>query len=476
MYKIDSLGTGDDYNDPLAWSYAAGMLIEALSRHIKKKIVVQAHEWLSGGAILYLKSRNLNIPTVFTTHATVLGRAIAYSGTDIFDFLRANTSIDQSIPYKYGVSAKHFTEKAGAFNADIFTTVSDVVAKEAQTILGKAPDIITVNGIDVSSLPDLDEVNNMRQNAYNKFISFVNSYFIPYYDLDTKNSKIFFTSGRYEFFDKGFDLFIDALGRLNKILPDSRSVIVLIAVPSGTMGLKPEVVANYLTYISIKSQIEQDVRKFDEVVLSSQLNNKDLDKVYSKIINDSRLLISQLRRPRPTNPPICPFILSYPEYEDAIISKLKENGLDNSKENNVKVIFYPKYLSVGDELLNLTYNEVQSVADAGFFLSRYEPFGYTPLEAASYLSLAFTTDHAGFGAYLTKMRLENQGIYVEKLIGKTRDQIINQIANDMLKVVLLDPDDLFKLRINARKTVENFDWNSLFNNYLKAYDLAIKKH
>ena len=211
-FRIDSLNSPGDYNEPLAWSYAAGAVIEALSKTIKQSIVVQVHEWLSAGAILYLKYKNVKIPTVFTVHATVLGRAISYSGGNTNAYVIANTGITPDMPYKYGVAAKHFTEKAGAFNATIFTAVSRVVAKEANIILGKKPDFVTINGIDTDNLPLTDELTTMRVNAKKKLDNFLNAYFLPYYDLNPSSIRVFITSGRYEFYDKGYDVFIDALG------------------------------------------------------------------------------------------------------------------------------------------------------------------------------------------------------------------------------------------------------------------------
>lgn len=263
----------------------------------------------------------------------------------------------------------------------------------------------------------------MRVNAKKKLDNFVNAYFLPYYDINPSNLKVFVTSGRYEFYDKGYDVFIDALGKLDKMMTDGNYVIALIAVPSGTIGVRNDVVANYLTYVSAKSALDEDVKNFDSVISSSvEVEEDTVDKAYSKIINDSKRLIKQLRRPKPTNPPLTPFILSYPENNDAILNKLHENKLENSAENHVKVIFYPKYLAVGDELLNLTYYEMLALSTAGFFLSKYEPFGYTPLEAAAYMSISFTSDFSGFGQYLLKDYGKGyKGVFVENMLGKKRD-------------------------------------------------------
>ena len=476
-FKIDSLNSPEDYNEPLAWSYAAGAVIEALSKTIKQSIVIQVHEWLSAGAILYLKYKNVKIPTVFTVHATVLGRAISYSGGNTNSYVIANTGITPDMPYKYGVAAKHFTEKAGAFNATIFTAVSRVMAKEANIILGKKPDFVTINGIDTDNLPLTDELSAIRVNAKKKLDNFLNAYFLPYYDINPSNIRVFITSGRYEFYDKGYDVFIDALGKLDKMLTDGSYVIALIAVPSGTVGVRNDVVANYLTYISIKSALDEDVKSFDSVIASSiEMEEGTMDKAYSKIINDSKRLIKQLRRPKPTNPPLTPFILSYPENNDAIINKLRENNLNNSIENHVKVVFYPKYLVVGDELLNLTYYEMLALSTAGFFLSKYEPFGYTPLEAAAYMSISFTSDYSGFGQYLLNDYSNGyKGVFVERMLGRKRDDCITQIAKDMLKIALMNDDDLLKLKIAANDLANQFGWDKFLPVYLEAYDAALKR-
>ncbi len=476
-FKIDSLNSPGDYNEPLAWSYAAGAVIEALSKSIKQEIVVQVHEWLSAGAILYLKYKKVKIPTVFTVHATVLGRAISYSGGNTNTYVISNTGITPDMPYKYGVAAKHFTEKAGAFNATIFTAVSRVVAKEANIILGKKPDFVTINGIDTDNLPQTDELNSMRVNAKKKLDNFLNAYFLPYYDINPSNLRVFITSGRYEFYDKGYDVFIDALGKLDKMLTDDNYVIALIAVPSGTIGVRNDVVANYLTYISIKSALDEDLKNFDLAMSSSiEVEGGMADKAYSKMINDSKRLLKQLRRPKPTNPPLTPFMLSYPENNDAIINKLRENKLENSAENHVKVVFYPKYLAVGDELLNLTYYEVLALSTAGFFLSKYEPFGYTPLEAAAYMSISFTSDYSGFGQYLLNDYMDGyKGVFVERMLGKKRDDCTAQIAKDMMKIALMDDDDLLKLKISANELANQFGWEKFLPVYLQAYDAALKR-
>ncbi len=476
-FKIDSLNAPEDYTEPLAWSYTAGVFLASLSKAVHMPMVAQVHEWLSAGALLYLKSSNVRVPTVFTVHATVLGRAISYNGGDTLAFVNSNTSVGPSLPYQYGVAAKHLTEKAAALNATVFTTVSKIVAKEAEVMLGRKTDFVTINGIDLKDLPAPVDLDALRNSAQAKFENFVNGYFLPYYDFDAKKATVFLTGGRYEFYGKGFDLFIDALGRLNKTLSDDNYVVAFIAVPSGTVGTKSDVVANYLTYLGIKATLHEDIESFDKLVSSNPTTaSAVMDKAYSKIVNDTKRMTSQLRRSKLVNPPLCPFILSYSENDDQILSRLRENGLDNSPNCHVKVIYYPKYLTLGDELLNLTYHEALSIAVAGFFLSKYEPFGYTPLEAASYMSIAFTTDQGGFGEYcINEIKEQSGGIFVERLINRKRDDVVGQISRDMLKIVTTNQDELLKMRVSARELSEQFGWEKFLPIYLQAYDAALKR-
>lgn len=472
LYKIDSLGAGDDYNDPLAWAYAAGLLIEALSRYINKRIVVQVHEWLSGGAILYLKSSGVNVPTVFTTHATVLGRAYSYAGNDLNLLLSQNDINDLDLAYKYGVPAKHLTEKATAWNATVFTAVSDVVAREAKKILKREPDVVTINGINIDFAPEFDKINEMREQAQRKFKDFIAAYFLPYYRIDT-DAPLILTSGRYEFLDKGFDLFIDAIASLDKKLPPNKEVIAMLAVPSGTYGLKNDFVANYLSYKNLKAKIGEEIQEMEEELESGlEYEIEKAQEEYSKIINDIKAFSRKLNEGR--NPPICPFMLSYPEENDRIISYAKSKGLVNSQNNRVKVIFYPKYLTFEDELLGMSYYQLLSLARVGVFLSRYEPFGYTPLEAMEYGTPAITTNRAGFGMYLLEKGLNGYGVFIEDM-NQSRDMLINSIANHLLKIVMMDDEEFEELRLKARNSAEIFSWKKAIVNYLNAYDLALSR-
>jgi len=478
VYKIDSLNAGKDFDTPIAWSYAVGKLLKKIKdAKPNKKILAQFHEWLSGGGLLYLKMNKVNIPTVFTTHATAFGRAKSL----IQPIKEIDKPIDLSEVYKYNVAAKHLTEVACAKNSDVFTTVSEIMKNEVEHVLGKSPDVITTNAMDFSDIPTMDELQKLNYEYRKKVDEFLRAYFSPYYPIDLKNYPIIFTSGRYEFFNKGFDLFIDSLGNLNKRLKGTKNlVIVFIFVPAGTIGPKDEIVDNFMTYDRLKEILEDEWIKVKNKIITELSLGEAIEAssvVPEKILADIKSSIMRIRKRRGLAPPLCAFELAYKEEDDLIIKRLKENNLTNKETDNVKVIFYPVYLNKMDVLLSMDYKEAVIACTVGVFLSRYEPFGYTPLEAATYASMSVTSDYGGFGRFILKSLEEKKrkGVFVMNALGKTHEEIVNQTTDILERITKMGREERIKMEINARKVAELCSWKEQINNYLKAYNLALSK-
>jgi len=422
-FKVDSLQSGFDYDEPLSWIYAVGMLLFEMSKVIPGKKIAQFHEWLSGSALLYLKETDADIKKVFTTHATVLGRATGGNfGCDIKNKAK-----------EMGVTAKHTLEKAAAQNADVFTTVSDTTGKEAAKVLGRKPDFITYNAM--GSLEDLSGLEKEKSDYRKKIDEFVRAYFSPYYSLDLHNYPVLYTAGRYEFTNKGYDTFIASLGLMNRSLKASQYegwVLAFILVPKGTLGVKQEVSENFSLYKSLK-------------------NHSGQDKVF------------QTRQGK--NPQLCALELSGGEENDAIVQALRNAGLNNSPEDKVKVVYLPAYINRKNDLLDMNFREFLISSSMGVFLSRYEPWGYTPMEAASYLSTTITTHTAGFGSAVSKLGV-SKGIYVVK---KQSPESVSKIMETFVK---LGKKKRVELESDAHRVVrENFTWEKLGKRYLLAYSL-----
>ena len=476
-YRIDSLFSHWDFEEPMVWAIAVAKLLEKLSAFYNgKKIVGHFHEWLAGFALLYLKSNNIPIKTVFTTHATMLGRAIAGSGINLYDIL--DTMNPDEMARQTGVMDKYSTEKACSLNADIFTTVSETTAYEAEKILGRKAEVILANGLDLSKFMTFEELSIKHREYRERIRELISYFFFPYYGFDIEQTLNFFIVGRYEFKNKGIDVFIKALGKLNQRLiaeNSKKTIIAFFWVPSGTNGIKTELLENEENYSKIVDFIDSNIDRIKRKLIYNVLSDQDKNKpnVFDSnyIFNIRKLM---LRFKKNGNPLISTHHL-FNEKDDIIIKSLIAEGLDNKSENKVKVIFYPVYLSDNDGLLNLGYYNSILGSHLGIFPSYYEPWGYTPLESAALGVPAITTDLSGFGKFLESKGLGNGGIFVLKRHKKPEQDIVSNLAEILYTYTKLRHDARVEQKLKAKEISKLADWKMLIKNYFKAHSMALHK-
>ncbi|MBI4453890.1 glycogen/starch synthase, partial [Candidatus Woesearchaeota archaeon] len=477
-YKVDSLRAHHDYEEPVIWAYTVGMLIEKLSKCASdKKIVAHFHEWLSGAGLLYLKKKNVKVATVFTTHATILGRTLASSNVDLYNVWN-KINPDQEV-YKYNIEAKHLVEKNSAAFADMFTTVSEITGMEASYLMKKKPDVLLPNGLDISKFPSFEEIIIKHRIQRDRIREFMLYYFFPYYTFDPKDTLIYFLAGRYEFHDKGIDIYIKALGKLNEKMKQEKTkktIIAFIWVPADIRNIKREILENKTLFQDVKDALEEVMGDVEKNVIHSFISGK-------KIANDTlfeddfltEMKIRVSRFVKKGKPPIATHDL-YNE-NDEILKGLNAANLRNEENDSVKIIFYPIYLSGADGLLNLNYYEAMQGSHLGIFPSYYEPWGYTPLEAGALGVSSVTTDLAGFGRYFCaeSMQSDTPGIYVLKRLGISEDDVVNQLVDVMFRFANFSKEDRIINKLQARKTASMADWKSFVKDYIIAHNMAIEK-
>lgn len=472
-YKIDSLGSPPDFNEPLVWSYTVGKLIEKLALIFPgKKITAHFHEWLSGAGLLYLKKKQVKVGTVFTTHATTLGRALAFHWVDFY-----SKSIDpDKEAANYNIKAKHQLEKAAAQTGDVFTTVSEMTTIETERFLGRKPDLILPNGLDAERFLSFEELTIKHQVQRNRLREFVLFYFFPYYGFDIEQTLFYFITGRYEVRAKGIDVFIKALAELNSKLVRNKSrknVIAFLWIPAQTRAVLPEILESRELFQDIKDSFEEVAGETEEKLFYTLAEGKPFSE--RTLFTEDFLLEMKkklLKIKRKGSPPLCTHELE--DANDYILHLLNKVGLNNKKQDKVKVVFYPTYLSGHDGLSNLNYQESIQACHLGAFPSFYEPWGYTPLETGGAGVAAVTTDLAGFGRFRQNLPQDpnHPGIFVLERMQKTDDEIVRSLADIFYRYSKYTRKQRVENKIQARKIAAFADWQNLVKHYIAAHNQA----
>ncbi len=480
-YGIDSLRTDADglYNATLAWGLVVGRLLVELSR--VHRISTIFHEWLSAPGMLYIRRHAPHVPTVFHTHATILGRTLANAGYDLYamvdEGIRRGKRAPDDLAYRFFIEAKHQMERAAAETAHVFTTVSSVTATECRYILGKSVDLVLPNGLDMERVPPIEEAAVKHTENEEAINDFVRAYFAPYYDIDVERTLYFFFSGRYDIRVKGIDVLIDALSLLNASLKKEgsrKNVVFFFWVAGPRYPLNPEVLANIAEYRSIVDYVEKHVprlrRRIIEDIARGRLPSADI--FDEDFIYGLRKVIFSFRSRQGKLPPISTHL---PPEDDFIYRRLREAGLVNRPDDPVKVIYYPAYLSPGDGLLSLSYMDAVTGTHLGVFPSYYEPWGYTPLETAAWGVPAITTDVAGFGQFLRSLYgdwVSRSGIMVLRRRGVDDLRFARELADAMHHVLTLPRRERLEKKIEAKYMAKNAAWENVIDRYAEAVRLA----
>jgi glycogen(starch) synthase len=368
-YKVDSLFARWDFDEPVAWSWCVGEFIkEYMQQNTQEQPVVHLHEWLCGGALLNIKRDMPQIPCVFTTHATMLGRTISGSYHELYHVL---DDIDPDQEAKtYNIRETHSMEKACAHAADVFTTVSEITALEAEKILGIKPDVITTNGMNTNDFPFYEDLSLLHKKSRDKMREFILYYFMPYYSIDVDDTLLIFSSGRYEYHNKGTDVFIKALRILNDRLKKEgykRHVVAFFLIPAGTHGVRFEVLESKAIYNQLTERIQDECKNVQNLLRLNilELEQFKIDDILRKrFVREIKGLLQNVKKQG--DPPLTTHNMNEGN-DDNILHCLLENGLDNLEDDKVKVIDYPVYIKGDDGILNMTYTDMGAGFHRGIF-------------------------------------------------------------------------------------------------------------
>ncbi|MBW2967967.1 hypothetical protein KY362_05770, partial [Candidatus Woesearchaeota archaeon] len=363
--------------------------------------------------------------------------------------------------------------------ADVFCTVSEITGIESEHILKKKPDLLAPNGLNIDNFPTIEENSIKHKQLRDKIYHFLLYYFFPYYHIDIDNTLIYFTAARYEVRSKGIDIFIKALRKLNEKLKkedSEKSIVVFFWVPTAVRGVKPELIESKTLFKDVEDTLKDNAEHVMWRLLSTFVGDMPIVKetIFDKdFLAEIKKKVIRFKREE-MRPPVCTHDLHDPN--DAILHMLAENGLNNAKEDKVKVIFYPIYLTGADGLLDLSYYEAMQGGHLGVFPSFYEPWGYTPLEAGALGVCNITTDLAGFGRYLAQHKSADcLGICVLKRMGVPDDKVITDLYDRLYKYAMLPKKRRVENKLEARQLANLADWDLLIENYIGAQNLALER-
>lgn len=479
--RISTINTEPLVNQTLCFGEMVRIYLKEYAEENARRedISAQFHEWMASSGLPDLKRENVKVATTFTTHATMLGRYLAqnvdgfYSKLPFFDW--------EQEAKNYNIVTQASIERFAALSAHVLTTVSDVTARECEVFLGRMPDLVTPNGLNVVRFQAVHEFQNLHLKYKERIHEFVLGHFFPSYSFDLDKTLYFFTSGRYEFSNKGYDLTLEALARLNYKMVQANmdmTVVMFIVTKQPYYSVNPDVLQSRAVLNELQetcTAIEKEVGEKLFLAAASGVDHKMPD--LNNFVDEYWRL--RLRRTIQTwkTDKLPAFVTHDLKEEDGITDFCRKANLVNNERDRVKIVYHPDFISSTNPLFGLDYGQFVRGCHLGVFPSYYEPWGYTPLECVVRGVPTVTSDLSGFGDYIMQIMrdYENRGIYVINRKSQTYAQAADQMADILFKFVKMQRRD----RIMQRNRVENisdvFDWMNLRSYYDTAHDLATKR-
>ena len=431
-YGVDSLHAYGDYDEASMFSYAAGLVVESYYNHILKgqceHVVYQAHEWMTGLGALYIQKHVPEVATIFTTHATTIGRSIAGNHKPLYEYLFAYNG--NQMAQELNVQSKHSIERETAHHVDCFTTVSEVTNRECAELLDKPADVVLMNGFEKDFVPSKAQFARKRREARRKLREVAGALLGTEFDDDVM---IISTSGRYEFRNKGIDLYMEAMNRSLRNKDLTRKVHAFVQVPGWVCCPREDLKERLASGKACDTPLEWPL-------LTHWLHEMS---------------------------------------HDQVIDYMKRYNMWNLPDDKVKVIFVPCYLDGADGIFNMHYYDLLIGMDLTVYASYYEPWGYTPLESVAFHVPCITTNLSGFGLWVNQLLGKDgeltDGVQVVRRTDYNSSEVADAIKDAVTAYAAFTPQEAEKIRHKAADISEHALWKHFIRYYYQAYDIALHK-
>jgi glycogen(starch) synthase len=480
-HKVSTLHAEELVNHVLAFGEMVRIFLTELAseRGNKTDIIAHFHEWMASSAIPDLRQDNVKVATVFTTHATMLGRYLAGNVPNFYEKLHEFDWLKEA--KHYGIEAQATIERLAAQMAHSMTTVSDVTARECEHLLGKVPDLILPNGLNITRFSAMHEHQNLHTKFKDRINEFVMGHFFQSQPFDLDKTLYFFTSGRYEFSNKGYDLTLEALSRLNWKMKNAKidkTVVMFFITKQPYHSIDPEVLHSRAVMDEIRQTCSSIEKQIGDQLFGASASSNDLQMPDLNNFVDEYWRL-RLRRTIQTwknnkRPKVVTHLL---KNSDGITDFLQKTNLMNNPEDRVKIVYHPDFVVSTNPLFGMDYGQFVRGCNLGVFPSYYEPWGYTPLECIARGVPTITSDLSGFGDYMMQIMKDYDQWGVMVVNRKTQDfyKAAEQLSEMLLKFVKQGLRERISQRNRVESISETFDWNNLRTYYDTAHDLALKR-
>jgi len=457
--------------------FLADFRIKAESYHdLPPRVSAHFHEWMAGIGLVLTRLWKTEVATLFTTHATQLGRHLCAGDVDFYNNLdKFDCDAEAG---KRGIYHRYCIERASAHLAHVFTTVSEITGVECEHLIKRKPDLLTPNGLNVKR--DLHEFQNLHAKCKDKIHEFVRGHFHGHFDFDLDKTLYMFTAGRYEFTNKGADMFIESLARLNHLLKNANSDVTVVAFlifPTKTNSFNVESLRGHAITKSLKDtidDIEKDIgKRLYETCLRGEVPDGNNLLTRDDLTKLKRCIFAAQSTPLP---PITTHNV-VDDHKDPVLSSFRRCQLFNSTSDRVKVIFHPEFLSSTNPLFGLDYNDFVRGCHMGVFPSYYEPWGYTPAECTIMGIPNVSTNLSGFGCFMAEHVVDPQsyGIYVIDRRNQSVEDSVSQLAKSMFDYTKLNRRQRIIQRNRTERLADLLDWRNLGVYYRQARVEALKR-
>jgi glycogen(starch) synthase len=479
-HGIPTYSSDGEVNDVVAFGFTVAEFFRQLADIVTDRpILAHFHEWMGGVAVPRIAHERTRVSTIFTTHATLLGRYLASDNPMFYQHLPFLNPDEQAS--KYNIYPRHAIERTAAHASTVFTTVSEVTSIEAEKLLGRKPDLILPNGLNIQRFAALHEFQNLHRQFKEQIHEFVMGHFFPSYTFDLDNTIYLFTAGRYEYRNKGMDLYIEALWRLNqrlKQMPDRPTIVAFIITRAQTRNINVNVMQDQLMFDELKRTCQEQEERMGRGLEQLAAHGRVPTSIHELISDDSMVRLKRtIHAWRKRHQPLIVTHDLVDDANDPTLKHIRHRGLFNAADDPVKVVFHPDFVSATSPILSMDYEQFVRGCHVGIFPSYYEPWGYTPMESIAMGLPAVTTDLSGFGAYVQRhvQDHEDQGILVLDRRHKSFDQTADDLASFLFNFTQLNRRQRIELRNRVERLSQLFDWSNLVRHYNEAHELALER-